>query len=80
MSVGKVIKFVLLCLVVGLVFAALGVGVDDFWRWIAETAKGAGQWIATQGEWAVPYILVGAGILIPIYTVRYLYRRARRDR
>lgn len=77
MKIGKVIKLVLLCLVVGLAFAALGIGVEDFWRWIVETAKGAGQWIATKGEWAVPYILVGAGIVIPIYAIRYVYRRVR---
>ena len=48
-----------------------------FWRWIADNAKGAGQWVAAQGEWAIGYILIGAGILVPIYLVIYIYRRVR---
>ena len=77
MSVGKVVKFVLLCLVVGIVATAFGIGVEDFWRWVVDNAKGAGQWIATQSEWAIGYILIGAGILVPIYLVVYVYRRVK---
>ena len=77
MNFGKIIKFLALCLVVGLIFAAFGVGVEEFWTWVAKNAESGGKWVAEKGKWAIPYVLVGAGVLIPVYIVRYLVRRAK---
>lgn len=78
MGLGTVIKFAVLCLIVGLILTTLGMGVEDFWKWMAENAEDAGEWVYEKGEWALPYILVGAGVLAPIYLVRFLIRRRRK--
>lgn len=78
MGLGTIIKFAVLCLVVGLILTSLGMGVEDFWTWVAENAENGGEWALEQGKWALPYILIGAGVLTPVYVVRYLIRRRRK--
>lgn len=77
MGLGRIVKFGLLCLVVGLVLTTLGMGVEDFWKWVAENATDIGDWVYDHGRWAITYIVVGAGVLVPIYLVRFLVGQAR---
>jgi hypothetical protein len=80
MTVGRVVKFIVLCVIVGAIAAAFGIGVEEFWRGVLDTLRAIGTWIADHGRWLWPYFLVGAGIVVPIYIVVYLYRRTRRPR
>lgn len=87
------IKFVLVCLAAGAALAVLGIGVEDFWLGVADTAKEGGEWVTDNEDelWeyfmdhaedyterAWPYALTGAGVAGPFYALRLLIRRRRR--
>lgn len=89
------VKFGLICLTAGTAMAVLGIGVEDFWLGVADTAKDGGEWVTDNedelweyaldyaeeyGERAWPYALAGAGVAGPIYLLRFLIGRARRRR
>lgn len=80
-----VVKFVAICLGAGIGLAVLGIGVEDFWLEAADQAKEGGEWLLDNDEWlqeygerAIPYILAGAGIVAPVYFLRFLLRRRRK--
>jgi hypothetical protein len=85
----RLIGLLALCLVVGLVMAALGATprslLFDFWRTIGNlfwTAVDLVSWfirVAVQlGGWLGPYVLLGASVVVPIAIVvaalKYLRR------
>lgn len=77
-TITKVIKIILLCLVVGFIMTVLGLGPDTLWNWaikLAENAFDLARTIVTDG---LEYILVGAAVVIPIYLIIYLTRVMRR--
>ncbi|MCP1337396.1 hypothetical protein [Futiania mangrovi] len=72
-------KLLALCLVVGLVLAFLG--LDDPWevwgrimRAVTDIFENFGDW----ARWAWGYILLGAGIVIPVVLIRLALRMTRR--
>jgi hypothetical protein len=85
----RLIGLVLLCLIVGLVMAALGATpqslLNDFlgtlgrFFWTAVDLVAWGIRVAAQlGGWAGPYILLGASVVVPIALIvaalKYLRR------
>lgn len=87
------IKFLLVCLAAGAALAVLGIGVEEFWLGVADTAKEGGEWVSDNenelweyalafaeeyGERAWPYALAGAGVAGPFYALRLLIRRRRK--
>ena len=74
-TIGTVIKLALASLVVGLILAALGVTPADLLARVSGMAQGL--WEAARGVlgWAGSYMLLGALVVLPIWLVRYLWRR-----
>lgn len=86
MMIGGTIKFVLLCLAAGIGLAVVGIGVEDFWMEAADQAKEGGEWLVDNDELlleyaerAIPYIIAGAGVVTPIYILRFAWIRLRKS-
>ena len=77
-SVGKIVKILILCLIIGIVLSFFGVGPEDFWLWLGDLAKQSVDALKRFANWAGPFVLIGAGIVIPIWLLRMLYVRMRR--
>jgi hypothetical protein len=72
--VGYVLRVLVLCLVVGLLLAFFGISpasiIHDTWRTLGRIADLVGD----VGHWALPYILTGAVIVIPIIVIGAVLR------
>jgi Na+/H+-dicarboxylate symporter len=70
------IGVVVLCLLVGLFLTHLGIAargiVNDTWHTILAVARLIGDLVM----WAVPYILLGAVVVLPLLLLGYLIKRA----
>ncbi|WP_133162258.1 DUF6460 domain-containing protein [Hyphococcus luteus] len=71
-----IIKLVIASIIVGAVFSFLGIGVREFWSGVFENVKDAvGMLGESFGEIALTvltYLLIGAGIVVPIWLVMRL--------
>ena len=75
--VGTIIRLLLLCLVVGLVLAFFNITPQHI---LTDTLRTIGEiWDLVEGivRWAVPYILMGAVVVVPVAVIS-LIMRARR--
>jgi hypothetical protein len=73
-----IVKFLLVCFAVGWVLTFLAVRPIEMWHWAVRTVRHMGQLAVDIGEWAVPYVIVGAGVVVPIIVIRAVYRYLRR--
>jgi len=73
-GIATVVKFVLVCFAVGWVLTFLAIRPKEIWHWLVETVQRFGHIIVDIGSWALPYILVGAGVVVPIIAIRWIYR------
>ncbi len=78
LRLGKIVKLVLLCLVVGLVLSVLGVEPLEFWSWAGSVVSGLYDWLVGVFGKLGSYVVIGAAVVIPIWAARRLYRRLRR--
>jgi hypothetical protein len=73
--IGRLIGLLVLCLLVGLLLTHLGIAargiLTDTWRTIASV----GRLIVDIVEWAVPYTLLGAIVVLPLALVVLLLKR-----
>ena len=76
-SVAMIVKFILICFAVGWVLTYLAIRPMEVWHWLVRTARQLGSLLFDIGEWALPYILVGAGVVVPALLIRALYRYMR---
>lgn len=76
-SIGRVLRIVLWCLIIGVVLSALGVTAGDFWNSLWGAANRVYDWGVSAFGWAWDYILIGAAVVIPIVVVRYLWQTLR---
>jgi hypothetical protein len=74
----RVVGLVLLCLVVGLILATLHITplglVTETWA----TIRHAINLFLEVASWAIPYILLGAVVVVPIVVLSVVLRGARR--
>ena len=76
--VRNVVYLLFLCLVVGVVVSIFDV---DPMRILTNTwgaIRDIGRLLRTAVDWAVPYVLTGAVIVLPIAAIAYLLRRFRK--
>ena len=73
-QIATIVKFLLICFAVGWVLTFFAVRPKEVWHWLVETAERLGHLVVDIGEWALPYILVGAGVVVPVIAIRWLYR------
>jgi hypothetical protein len=73
--VGRAIGLFVLCVLVGLLLDRLGVSahgiIHDTWR----TVGGVIRKLSDIMNWALPYALLGAVIVVPIMVMRYIGHR-----
>ena len=73
---GTVVKLVIASIIVGAVFSFLGIGVREFWSGVFDNVKDVASMLGENvGEVALTlltYLLIGAGIVIPIWFVARL--------
>lgn len=78
MRLGAVIKFLLACLVVGIILAALGATPSTMGVWLADTASSIGRGLANFVRWGGGYMVMGAMVLVPILVIRWLLRKGKK--
>ena len=83
-TAGTAVKLVLLSLMIGIGLSFFGVSPEALWRGVGEMARlsaRAGLRFLDWGmSWGMQYILIGAAVVLPVYVVRLLYRRFRKNR
>ena len=72
-----VIRIFLASLAVGLVLSVLNITPQSLLARLGGTAEQIFQIGVSAIEWAVPYVLVGAVVVIPLWLLRLLWRTAR---
>ena len=75
-TASTVIKLVIASIIVGAVFSFLGIGVREFWSGVFDNVRDlVGRLGESFGEIALTlltYLLIGAGIVIPIWLIARL--------
>ena len=72
-----VIRIALLCLVVGLVISALGLTPESLLGLFGNTVIRLFNIAVDLVQWAVPYVLVGTVVVIPMWLLLTIVRYAR---
>ena len=68
--VGTAIKLLLICLLVGWILSVIDIDALGFIRFLSQSLRHAGELAADGVRWAVPYILLGAVVVIPFYIIK----------
>jgi hypothetical protein len=76
--IGRAIGILVVCLLVGLLLTHLGIAargiVTDTWHTILSVGRLVGNLI----EWAVPYTLLGAVVVVPLALIGFVFKRGGR--
>ena len=76
--IGRTIGVVVLCLLVGLLLTHLGIAargiLTDTWHTILSVGRLVGDLL----EWAVPYTLLGAVLVVPLLLIGFVLKRGRK--
>ena len=76
--IGRAIGVLVLCLLVGLLLTHLGIAargiLNDTWH----TILSVGRLIGNLAEWAVPYTLLGAVVIVPLALIGFVVKRSAR--
>lgn len=76
-AIATVFKIVLASLVVGVVLSSLNVTADQVLRDLGLTPDEILRWLDRGVTWAMPNILLGSIIIIPVWIIVYLFRPPR---
>jgi hypothetical protein len=74
----KLVRFVILCFVVGFALSFFGFDAVDFWRGVWSVIKGAYDTLVASVGQIGSYILIGAMVVVPIWLIRALIRNLSR--
>lgn len=74
MTFMTILKFLLLCFVVGFLLTGLGISPTAFWHGAVELGKYAFHNAKSIFSWGFIYILAGAAVVVPIYIIILLKR------
>ncbi len=69
--IGTGIKLLLICLLVGWVLSVMEVDALGFIQFLSQSLRNVGELAADGVRWAVPYILLGAIIVVPFYILKF---------
>ena len=76
--IGRAIGGVVLCLLVGLLLSHLGIAargiLNDTWHTILSVGRLVGNLV----QWAVPYTLLGAVVIVPLALIGFVVKRSAR--
>ncbi|CAO3418814.1 DUF6460 domain-containing protein [Azospirillum doebereinerae] len=74
---GWIVKTLVLCFVVGVILSVLRIDPTNILTNSWETIKDIANLAFDAGHWALPYILVGAVIVVPLSVIGALLRWSR---
>ena len=72
-----IVKLIILSLIVGFILHTLNVRPEDLLNFLGDTVVGIFRWVVEHTRDAVPYILTGAAVVVPIWLVFFLLRVVR---
>ncbi len=72
-----IVKLVILSLIVGFALHTLNIRPEDLLNFLGDTVAGIFRWLVEHTRDAVPYILTGAAVVVPIWLVFALLRMVR---
>jgi hypothetical protein len=75
------IKILLISLLIGWIMSVINLDALGFIRFFSQAVRNAGELAADGVRWAVPYILLGAVVVVPFYILKFgldLLKRRRR--
>lgn len=72
------VRLFILSLIIGLVLSAFDIRPESLLGALGGTVEGIFNVIANAVEWAVPFVLIGAVVVIPIWLILSAIRIARR--
>ena len=67
---GTGIKLLLVCLLVGWILSVIEIDALGFIRFLSQSLRNAGELAAGAVRWGVPYILLGAVVVVPFYILK----------
>ena len=73
-----VLKLVLLSLAVGIVLAFFHINPHNILMHFGDTVREVFDLVRRGVQWAVPYVLLGATVVVPIWLIATLWHRLRR--
>lgn len=74
----RLLLLLLLCLLVGLFLDSLGISARGMLHDAGHTIFLVGRLVLRLLEWAIPYMLLGAVVVVPATAIVWALRRARR--
>ena len=78
--VSTVIKLALICLGVGLILSFFDIDPVSLMRNFPQAIQSIFEVVADMIRWAVPYVLLGAVVVVPIWLIFFFLRLARNKR
>lgn len=69
--IGTGIKLLLICLLIGWVLSVIEIDALGFIQFLSQSLRHVGELAADGVRWAVPYILLGAVIVVPFYIIKF---------
>ena len=75
---GTLLKLFILSLVVGIVLSVFDIDPENLLGAIGGTVESIFRVTVDALEWAVPFVLIGAVVVVPIWLISTLLRLARR--
>jgi hypothetical protein len=75
---GTLIKLFVLSLVIGVVLSVFDIDPEKMLGAIGGTAESIFRALVDALEWAVPFVLIGAVVVVPIWLILTVLRMARR--
>lgn len=73
-TVGTVVRILILCFIVGLALAFFGVDPLTLWRDLAGWARDSVAWLFDNLGAAFSYVVLGAIIVVPIWAIVFLFK------
>jgi hypothetical protein len=73
-----VIRLVVWSLVIGIVLSVTGVSPEALLSGLGDTVERIFAVVVDMARWAVPYVLLGAVVVIPVWLVAFAWRLIRR--
>jgi hypothetical protein len=75
--IGTILKLLLASLLVGAIMMWLDVDALGLLRWAGDALRGLAENLGAVFRWAIAPILIGATVVVPIWLIMFLVRKAK---
>ena len=73
--IGRAIGVLVLCLLVGLLLTHLGIAARGILTDTGHTILSVGRLVGEMVQWALPYTLLGAVVVVPLLLIGFVIKR-----